>query len=200
MLFHFILTTTLWGRFWVKYALLLTWEGEITCSGLRPRLDGPNRVLFNPLLGYLSCFFVSLLNRQVDPPVTYTFLGSLHLINGIIIIKWKVLSHVQLFVTPWTNTIHGILKARILEWIAFPFSRGSSWSRNQTGVSCIARKFFTCWATREALLINARKLFSLSYVWTAWLFYPLISPTDVHLRGSLQATCCWGSWTRSTHI
>ena len=70
-----------------KNALLLTWEGEITCSGLRPRLDGPNRVLFNPLLGYLSCFFVSLLNRQVDPPVTYTFLGSLHLINGIIIIK-----------------------------------------------------------------------------------------------------------------
>ena len=39
---------------------------------------------------------------------------------------------------------------RILEWVAYPFSRGSSQSRNQTGVSCIACRFFTIWATREA--------------------------------------------------
>ena len=39
-------------------------------------------------------------------------------------VKWKSLSHVQLFVTPWT--VYGILQARILEWVAFPFSRGSS--------------------------------------------------------------------------
>ena len=32
---------------------------------------------------------------------------------------------------------------RILEWVAYPFSRGSSWPRNQTGVSCIAGRFFT---------------------------------------------------------
>ena len=36
-----------------------------------------------------------------------------------------------------------ILQARILEWVAFPFSRGSSQPRNQTGVSCIAGVFFT---------------------------------------------------------
>ena len=41
---------------------------------------------------------------------------------------------------------------RILEWIAYPFSSGSSQPRNQTGVSCIAGKFFTNWATREALI------------------------------------------------
>ena len=41
---------------------------------------------------------------------------------------------------------------RILEWVAYPFSRGSSRPRNQTGVSCIAGEFFTSWATREALL------------------------------------------------
>ena len=34
--------------------------------------------------------------------------------------------------------VHGILQARILEWVAFPFSSGSSQPRNQTGVSCIA--------------------------------------------------------------
>ena len=39
---------------------------------------------------------------------------------------------------------------RILEWAAYPFSRGSSWPRNWTGVSCIAGRFFTNWATREA--------------------------------------------------
>ena len=39
---------------------------------------------------------------------------------------------------------------RILEWVAYPFSSGSSWPRNQTGVSCIAGRFFTNWAMREA--------------------------------------------------
>ena len=37
-------------------------------------------------------------------------------------LKWKLLSCVWLFVTPWT--VHGILQARILEWVGFPFSRG----------------------------------------------------------------------------
>ena len=49
------------------------------------------------------------------------------------------------------NTVHGILKARILEWVAYPFSRGSSQTRNQTGVSCIAGGLFTDWATREPI-------------------------------------------------
>ena len=40
---------------------------------------------------------------------------------------------------------------RILEWAAYPFSSGSSWPRNQTGVSCIAGGFFTNWAIREVL-------------------------------------------------
>ena len=35
------------------------------------------------------------------------------------------------------------------EWVAIPFSRRSSWSRDQTQVSCIAGKFFTIWTTRE---------------------------------------------------
>ena len=46
--------------------------------------------------------------------------------------------------------VHGILQARILEWVAFPFSRGSSQPRDQTQVSHIAGGFFTSWATREA--------------------------------------------------
>ena len=64
-------------------------------------------------------------------------------------VKWKSLSCIRLFVTPWI--MHGILWAKILEWVAFPFSRGSFQSRVQTQVSCIAGGFFTSWATQETL-------------------------------------------------
>ena len=47
-------------------------------------------------------------------------------------------------------TVHGILQVKILEWVAFPFSRGSFQLRDQTQVSHIADGFFTSWATREA--------------------------------------------------
>ena len=43
---------------------------------------------------------------------------------------------------------------RILEWVAYPFSSRSSWSRNQTGVSCTAGGVFTSWAVREVLFIK----------------------------------------------
>ena len=51
---------------------------------------------------------------------------------------------------PMDYTVQGILQARILEWVAYPFSSGSSWPRNQTGASCIEGGFFTNWAMREA--------------------------------------------------
>ena len=56
--------------------------------------------------------------------------------------------HVQLFATSWTicslpgSSVHGILQARILEWVVIPFSRGPSPPRDQTWVSCIAGRFF----------------------------------------------------------
>ena len=51
--------------------------------------------------------------------------------------------------SPPISSVHGILQARILAWVAISFSRGSSWPRDQTWVSCIAGRFFTIWATRE---------------------------------------------------
>ena len=47
------------------------------------------------------------------------------------------------------RTIRGILQARIVEWVAFPFSRGSSPPRDWIQVSRIADRFFTRWATKE---------------------------------------------------
>ena len=44
---------------------------------------------------------------------------------------------------PMDYTVHGILQARILQWVAFLFSRGSSQLRDQTQISCIACGFFT---------------------------------------------------------
>ena len=48
------------------------------------------------------------------------------------------------------SSVLGILQSRILEWVAVPSSRGSSWPRDWTRVSCIAGRFFTIWATRKA--------------------------------------------------
>ena len=53
--------------------------------------------------------------------------------------------------SPPSSSVLGILQARIWEWVAIPFSRGSSWPRYWTWVSCIAGRFFTIWASGEAL-------------------------------------------------
>ena len=65
------------------------------------------------------------------------------------------LSHVQLFVTPLGcspagSSVHGILQARTLEWVAISFSRGSSQPRDWTWATYIAGGFFTTWDTRKA--------------------------------------------------
>ena len=75
-------------------------------------------------------------------------------------------------------TVHGILQARILEWVAFPFSRGSSQPRDQTLVSCIAVRFFTSWATGSPGILE-------------WIAYPFSSgssqPTNWAGSPALQA-------------
>ena len=50
--------------------------------------------------------------------------------------------------SPPGSSVHGILQARILEWVVIPFSRASSWPRDLTRVFHIAGRFFTIWATR----------------------------------------------------
>ena len=64
------------------------------------------------------------------------------------------------------SSVYGIFQARILEWVAISFSRGSSWPRDQTRVSHIAGRCFTLWATREA---TVRRKLSLTWSvqWTS---------------------------------
>ena len=75
---------------------------------------------------------------------------------------------------PIDYTVHGIFQARILEWVAFLFSRGSSQPRDQTQVSCIGSGFFTTWATREAQ--------------EYWSGYPIPSPEDLPNPGIEQGS------------
>ena len=83
-----------------------------------------------------------------DSPGKDAGVGSCSLLQGIFLTqglnpsrphcRW-ILYHLGQQGNKWT-----------LEWVAYPFSRGSSWPRNRTGVPCIVRGFFTSWATREA--------------------------------------------------
>ena len=70
------------------------------------------------------------------------------------------------------SAVHGISQARMLEWIAIPFSRGSSQPRDWTHISCIAGGFFTVWATREHT--------------------PVFLPGESHGQRSLAGCSPWG--------
>ena len=56
--------------------------------------------------------------------------------------------------SPPGSSAHGILQARILEWLSISFSRGSSQPRDETHVSCVVRLILYHWNTRKALNIN----------------------------------------------
>ena len=84
--------------------------------------------------------------------------STAHLLIGLFVLVLLSIMKVEVKVTqscptPWDPmdyTVHGVLQAILLEWVAFPFSRGSSQPRDGTQVSCITGRFFTSWATREA--------------------------------------------------
>ena len=83
-----------------------------------------------------------------DSPGRNPGLGSISLLRGIFPTQGSNtgLSHCRL--TLYQLSHQG--SPRILEWVAFPFSRGSSQPRDWTQVACIAGRFFTRWTTREA--------------------------------------------------
>ena len=89
-----------------------------------------------------------------SPHCLPAFRGTKHSLGTYVYWKKKKKKKVKVLVAQSRLpgfSVHGIiLQARILEWVAFPFSRGSSQLRDQTRVSCIAGRFLTIWATREA--------------------------------------------------
>ena len=81
---------------------------------------------FNALI--YVCIFVCMLSHSV-------------MSNSLQLIDWSLPGYV-----------HGISQARILEWVAISFFRGSSWLRDQTHISYIDLQILCHWATREAQL------------------------------------------------
>ena len=63
------------------------------------------------------------------------------------------------------SSIHGIFQARILEWFAISFSRGSSQPGDRTQVSLLAGRYFTIWATRKTMSFRTLEDMSLSKFW-----------------------------------
>ena len=92
--------------------------------------------------------------------------------------------------SPPGSSVHGILQARILEWVAISFSRGSSQPRDQTQISCTAGRFLTIWATREAfickVLINSGER-----LWGIYLDFRRRCTLSISVKDSVDKE--WGS-------
>ena len=117
-----------------------------------PRLSFPE--------GFISFtqFIVFLSASAPWPWKAFSFSYMEHFGFGSRCVGAESLSHAQLCDpmdhSPPGSSVHGILQARRLEWVAIPFSRGSSWPRDRTQVSCITGRFFIVWATWEAMKEN----------------------------------------------
>ena len=134
--------------------LLFPWDslGKNTRVGCHALLQGifPTRRLNLPLLHLLHWPAGSLSLAPPGKPMFKDILFNIYLIYTVDSLTPNSKPTVPTLCDPMDYTVHGILQARILEWVAFPFSRGSSQLRDRTQISRIAGGFFTIWVTREA--------------------------------------------------
>ena len=116
-------------------------QGIFPTQGLNPGFPHCRQILYqlshrgSPIalcVLYIFCFYLWFIFSQ---KLQFSFLLSL-----------SICSVMSEFCDPMDYTVHGILQARVLEWVAFPFSRGSFHPRDWTQVSRIAGRFFTSWA------------------------------------------------------
>ena len=104
----------------------------------------------SPSYALLSIKHLCRSNRHLRLSWFNCTLPTQHLSIGIL--KVKVTQSYPTLCDPMDYTVHGILQARIMEWVASLYSSRSSWPRNRTGVSYIAGGFLTSWATREVFI------------------------------------------------
>ena len=89
------------------------------------------------------------------------------------------------------SSVHGILQARILEYVAISFSRESSQPRGWTHISCLAGRFFTIWATREAysyINIKIDKTLSKEHLWISHIYFYVVIDFSVLSRYLFSVT------------
>ena len=86
---------------------------------------------------------------------------------------------------------------RILEWVTYPFFRGSSWPRNQPGVPCIAGRFFTNWANRDVIFPCALIIWKMmpkgpASAYQLFLFkLPIWCSNSLNYKLALESLPCW---------
>jgi len=97
---------------------------------------------------------------------------------------------------PPGSSVHEILQARILEWVAMLSSRGSSWPRNWSLVSLIEGRFFTVWATRENYIYIYIYIYICNYNTFSLIKMPWCRNHYCHRRGNLS-TENWVACPRS---
>ena len=85
-----------------------------------------------------SDFAIQIINFLTEYITCFGVFGE-----TITLVKVKVAQSSLTLCNPMYYTVHEILQARVLEWVAVPFSRGSSQPRDRTQVSCVAGRFFT---------------------------------------------------------
>ena len=84
-------------------------------------------------------------------PPLFSYFAHYPQVKGESVSHWVVSDSLQLHgYSPPGSSVHGVLQARILEWLAISLSKGSSWLGDRTWGSCIVGRFFTVWAIREA--------------------------------------------------
>ena len=117
-------------------------------SGYRLTARGSSLQLFPMKPSWQSNHYLKYI-RAIDYKQTFCLLNRYSYMALSWSVKVKVTQSGLTLCDPMDSTVHRILQARKLEWVAFPFSRGSSQSRNWTQVSHIAGRFFF-FITREA--------------------------------------------------
>ena len=128
-------------------------DWRLNVALLRKERTGYNCMVYN---GVASGLWTGFWGRSFRAIVFFLGFLTLHVLihNCLKLLSvWvKAAQSCLTLCSPMDYTVHGILQARILEWLAFPFSRASSQPRDQTQVSCNAGGFFTSWTLREAHL------------------------------------------------
>ena len=126
----------------------LTLHNPMDCSLLGSSVHGifQARVLEWVAMAFSACWYIyfKITNKHIFPPKNKISEKSWTVFKVLqISLKVKVAQSRPTICNPVDCTVHGILQARTLEWVAFPFSRGSSQPRDGTQVSHTAGGFFT---------------------------------------------------------
>ena len=135
------------GRGLATHSSILAWEIPWTKEPGRLQSMASQRVRYD--WGTKHIQHIHLCQKRKSPEFS-DFYNTLKLYAPLMKSESVSCSVVSDSLRPHGSSVHEILQVKILEWVAIPFSRGFSWPRDETLVSCITGRFFTVSDTREA--------------------------------------------------